>query len=309
MPTPARRLPLTALRTFEAAARHLSFKAAASELGVSATTVSNQIRQLEKDWGCKLFHRHTRAVSLTERGHSLSQVLTQAFNDIGAEVAKHFVDRRTTVTMAVGPIFGARWLGPRLARFGRDHPRIDLVVHHGSRITDAKQMQTDLAVDWGNGTWRGLQATPLLKAWYSPIISADLARDIGPLTHPSQLVRLTIIHQHDRSEWQNWLALAGCPDLIIDREVTIVDSNMVQQAVKDGQGVALGVFPLMEGDITSGQLIKPFPIDLRPSRAFHLLEHREARKNSAIRTVCEWIEAEARRMNINSVPEPGNAGQ
>ena len=76
MNRPTRRLPLTALRTFEAAARHLSFKQAADELCVSATTVSNQIRQLEKDWNCKLFHRHTRAVSLTEKGQSLATVLT-----------------------------------------------------------------------------------------------------------------------------------------------------------------------------------------------------------------------------------------
>ena len=81
-----RKLPLTALRTFEVAARRLSFKDAAEELCVSATTVSNQIRELERDWRCKLFIRKTRAVVLTDEGRSLSRVLTKAFNDIRAEV-------------------------------------------------------------------------------------------------------------------------------------------------------------------------------------------------------------------------------
>jgi LysR family transcriptional regulator, glycine cleavage system transcriptional activator len=103
---PTRRLPLTALRTFEAAARHLSFKHAAEELLVSATTVSNQIRQLEKDWGCKLFHRQTRAVDLTDAGRSLAEVLSRAFDDIRAEVELHSGASRKTVSIAVGPLFG-----------------------------------------------------------------------------------------------------------------------------------------------------------------------------------------------------------
>ena len=100
----ARTLPLTALRTFEVAARRLSFKEAADELCVSATTVSNQIRQLEADWKCKLFIRKTRAVVLTDEGRSLSQVVTRAFDDIRAEVEVHMNPGRKSVTLAVGPI-------------------------------------------------------------------------------------------------------------------------------------------------------------------------------------------------------------
>lgn len=295
------KLPLTALRAFEAAARHLSFKAAAEELCVSTTTVSNQIRQLEKDWGFKLFNRHTRAVSLTERGQALSQVTSKAFWDIRAEVERHVNVRKRAVSIAVGPIFGSRWLGPRLARFSRKNPRIELVVQQGARISGMSQMQTDLVVDWGMGKWNGLRETRLLEVQYSPIISPDLAREIGPLDDPAQLAAIPIIHQHDHTEWQNWFALAGCPDLVPDSEITIVDANTVQRAVKDGQGVALGVFPFMGRDVEAGALIKPFAIDLQPTRAYYLLERPNARQDPAVRTVCEWIEAEA------LVPEPVTA--
>ena len=122
------RLPLTALRTFEAAARRLSFKDAADELCVSATTVSNQIRQLEKDWGCQLFVRKTRSVVLTDAGRSMALVLARAFSYIRAEIEAHVASRSKSVTLAVGPIFGARWLAPRLAQFRAAHPKIDLII-------------------------------------------------------------------------------------------------------------------------------------------------------------------------------------
>ncbi|MEP4038031.1 LysR substrate-binding domain-containing protein [Pseudophaeobacter sp.] len=292
-----RHLPLTALRTFEAAARHLSFKEAAEELCVSATAVSNHVRQLEKDWDCKLFHRQTRAVTLTERGRSLSQVLTRSFADIRDEVENNVLTSPKRVTLAVGPIFGSRWLGPRLARFAKAHPEIELIVHHGPRITDAEQMKTDLAVDWGDGNWRNLYATEILNARYSPVISPDLAAQHPALTQPSQLAKLPILHQQDRSEWRNWFELAGCPDIDLDSEVIIEDSNMVQRAVKDGQGIALGVFPLMDAEVKSGQLIKPFDIDLLPSRSFYLLSRREVRKDATVQTVLDWIRDEVEQLN------------
>ena len=289
MTTQTRRLPLTALRTFEAAARHLSFKSAAEELFVSATTVSNQIRQLEKDWECKLFHRQTRAVVLTDAGRSLAKVLSSAFEDIRAEVDLHSSASRKTVTIAVGPIFGSRWLGPRLSKLAQEHPDIELVVHHGRRITSASQMTTEIAVDWGMGDWNKLEATKLMDTYYSPIV---LEQD-KMLSQPSDLANWHIIHQHDRSEWINWFAQAGCPNLHPKSEVVIVDSNMVQRAVKDGQGVALGVFPLMGGDVEKGQLAKPFIIDLAPSRAFYLLTPIGARQRKEVRIVCEWIKEQA----------------
>lgn len=294
MALPTRRLPLTALRSFEAAARHLSFKQAAAELCVSPTTVSNQIRGLERDWGCKLFHRYTRAVTLTERGQALADVLSGAFDEIRAEVDRQLTAARRTVTIAVGPIFGARWLGPRLARFAREHPEIELAVRHGPRIAGAAEMGTDLAVDWGEGAWRGLDAVRLLEVRYSPVASPSLIARHGGLDTPAALAGLPVIHQHDRSEWRNWFALAGCGAFSPSSEIVVEDANMVDRAVADGQGVALGVFPFMEEDVQSGRLVKPFEIDLTPARAFFLLSRPGARERAALRTVCDWIEAEAR---------------
>jgi len=284
-----RKLPLTALRTFEVAARRLSFKDAADELCVSATTVSNQIRELERDWRCKLFIRKTRAVVLTDEGRSLSRVLTKAFDDIRAEVEAFGQSTRKTVTLAVGPIFGTRWLVPRLAQFRSDLPNIELILHESPRITDAVMMGTHLAVDWGEGSWSGLQNYHLMDITYAPVLSKALMAERGGLKSPKNLARYSIIHQRDRSEWAAWLTLAGCADLTLKEEITITDTNMVMQAALEGQGVSLGIFPFVDQELKAGKLVKPFDIELKPTRSFYLLAKPSSERTPEVASVIRWL--------------------
>lgn len=284
-----RKLPLTALRTFEVAARWLSFKDAADELCVSATTVSNQIRQLERDWRCKLFIRKTRAVVLTDEGRSLSRVLTKAFDDIRAEVEVYGQSTRKTVTLAVGPIFGTRWLVPRLAQFRSDLPNIELILHDSPRITDAVMMGTHLAVDWGEGSWSGLQNYHLMDITYAPVLSKALMAERGGLKSPKNLARYTIIHQRDRSEWAAWLALAGCAGLTLKEEITITDTNTVMHAALEGQGVSLGIFPFVDQELKAGKLVKPFDIELKPTRSFYLLAKPSSERTPEVASVIRWL--------------------
>ena len=284
-----RKLPLTALRTFEVAARRLSFKDAADELCVSATTVSNQIRELERDWRCKLFIRKTRAVVLTDEGRSLSRVLTKAFDDIRAEVEAFGQSTRKTVTLAVGPIFGTRWLVPRLAQFRSDLPNIELILHESPRITDAVMMGTHLAVDWGEGSWSGLQNYHLMDITYAPVLSKALMAERGGLKSPKNLARYSIIHQRDRSEWAAWLALAGCAGLTLKEEITITDTNMVMEAAIEGQGVSLGIFPFVDQELKAGKLVKPFDIELKPTRSFYLLAKPSSERTPEVASVIRWL--------------------
>ncbi|MGR3622423.1 LysR family transcriptional regulator [Pseudophaeobacter sp.] len=121
MPTIRRsNLPLSALRTFEVAARHLSFKLAADGLFVSAAAVRNQIRHLEKDLNCKLFLIRIRDVDLTEAGQSLSQILTPSLNDVSHKLDRLTASENQKPTLTVGPVFGSRWMFPRLNGFRKD---------------------------------------------------------------------------------------------------------------------------------------------------------------------------------------------
>lgn len=291
-PKPSARLPLTALRTFEAAARRLSFKDAAEELCVTPATVSNQVRRLERDWGRPLFVRHTRRIELTEEGRALAAVLGRAFAEIRAEIDARFAPAAPTITLAVGPIFGARWLSPRLGRFRQRHPGIALSLRHGPRIASAAEMSSDVAIDWGIA-WPGLETTRLFGIVYAPVASPALIAACGGLERPRDLTRFPVIHQHDRSEWRNWLALAGAPDLAFAEETVVTDSNLVTQAALDGQCVALGIFPFVAAEVAAGRLVRPFAVDLHPERAYHLLSRPGARRDPDIAALCAWIEAEA----------------
>lgn len=288
-----RHLPLTALRTFEAAARLQSFKQAAAELSVTPATVSNQIRRLERDWGCLLFVRKTRQLILTDAGNSLAQVVSRAFEDISVEIDAQVTLTKKPVTLAVGPIFASRWLIPRLNRFRRQHPDIELILHHGPRITGMENMTTDVAVDWGMGNWSGLLSTHLLNIRYIPVVSPALVKAKGSLKEPADLVHFTILHQFDRSEWDAWLELAGAPKLDFVDETVIVDSNVITQAAIDGQGVALGIFPFIQAEVDDGRLICPLDIPLEPTRSYHLLTRPGPGKNAEVEALCNWLEKEA----------------
>jgi len=289
-----RRLPLNALRTFEAAARLESFKDAAEELGVSATTVSNQIRALERDWNSQLFIRKTRQVLLTDGGRSLAHVVKRSFDAIEREIALHTTVAKRRVALSVGPIFGSRWLMPRLKSLRRAQPEIELTLHHGPRITSVGMMTSPIAVDWGHGDWAGLEAVKLLDIVYSPIASPDLIGESGAILRPRDLARLPVIHQHDRSEWASWLALAGVAKLKFASETVILDSNVVTQAAIDGQGVALGIFPFIQDEVEAGRLVKLFDIDHAPTRSYYVLT-RPGRLSREIAIVRDWLLDEARR--------------
>jgi LysR family glycine cleavage system transcriptional activator len=286
-------LPLTALRTFEAAARLHSFKQAAQELNVTPATVSNQIRRLERDWNCPLFVRKTRQLVLTDTGRTLARVVGRAFDDIRAEIESRVTRLKKTVTLAIGPIFASRWLIPRLDRLRRQHPSIELLLHHGPRIAAAANMHTDIAVDWGEGGWSGLEAVHLFDIRYRPILSPILAQRLGGIATPADLARFTILHQHDRSEWRAWLQLAGVPGLELQEESVIDDSNVIVQAAIDGQGVALGTFPFLQPEVDSGRLACPLQITLKPKRSYHLLTRAGVSRNPEVDAVCHWLQNEA----------------
>ena len=289
-----RRLPLTALRTFEVAARLESFKDAAAELGVSSTTVSNQIRQLERDWNCLLFVRKPRLVVLTEAGQSLSRVVQQAFEAIQREIDGRFAETRSAVSIAVGAAFGARWLTPRLNKLRRDLPRIEISVHRGHRFAGPTDMPTPIAVDWGLGDWPGLEAQYLLGITYAPVLSPRLAASIGGIRSPSDLARLPIVHQQERVEWRAWLDAAGASNVRFTDELLIDDSNIALQAALDGQGVALGIFPFVDSEVRAGRLLKPFAQELTPTRSYFLLTKPGARRRPEIAAICDWLLREAR---------------
>lgn len=206
-----RRLPsLSALRSFEAAARLQSFKLAAEELSVSATSISHQVRALEETLEVRLFLRKTRAVELTQEGRILLQATGNGFDTIAAGVERLRREQRRSVTLSTTPSFAARWLVPRLASFNAGHPDIALNIQASNSPVDLAGGAADLAVRGGGGHFTGLHARRLLQAGFAPVASPRLK-----LRKASDVARHPLIHfdwqrgLKSAITWDKWAKAAG----------------------------------------------------------------------------------------------------
>ncbi len=268
-----RRLPsLKALRAFEAGARCLSFTRAAEELSVTQTAISHQVRQLEEDLGVKLFERRPRELTLTPAGSTLYPVVAEAFDRISETVTRIRArpeSRPLTVTLT--PTFGSRWLAQRLGRFWREHPDVDLRLHHSVQLVDLLREDVDLAVRWGRGEWRGLTAERLMRAQATPLCSPALCKGQKPLRTPSDLKHHTLIHQKDHQEWIEWLAAAGVDDVDGRRGPVIDDANAIIQSTMEGHGVMIAIPEVLGEEIASGKLVAPFVTRPDPAFAYYLV--------------------------------------
>src|SRR5215831_11574161 len=167
--------PLIELRAFEAAARHMSFKNAAAELGVTPTAVSHQIRLLEQYCGRALFRRRPRPLSLTQAGARLFPVVRdglEAFATALAAIRRHG-DRqplRVTTTNA----FASRWLVPRLSRWRKLRPDAPLDVIGTDSVIDLRAGDADVAIRYARASPRDGRAEQFLQDTFWPICSAQL---------------------------------------------------------------------------------------------------------------------------------------
>jgi LysR family glycine cleavage system transcriptional activator len=268
-----RRLPsLNALRAFEAGARLLSFTRAAAELSVTQTAISHQVRQLEDDLGVKLFERRPRELALTPAGTTLYPVLAEALDRIAETVTRiRSQPESRPLSVSLTPTFGSRWLAQRLGRFWRQHPDIDLRLHHSVQLADLLREDVDIAVRWGRGDWAGLDAERLMRAQATPLCSPTLCTGPKPIRSPSDLKHHTLIHQKDYQEWSEWLAAAGVADVNGQRGPVIDDANAIIQSAMEGHGVMIGIPEVLSDEIASGKLVAPFETRPDPAFAYYLV--------------------------------------
>jgi LysR family glycine cleavage system transcriptional activator len=292
----ARKLPpLNALRAFEAAARHLSFKRAAAELHVTQAAVSHQVRALESQLGMPLFARLHRALALTPAGARYLPALSDAFDRLDeATLALRARPRTPRLVLSVVPSFGANWLVPRLGAFRARHPGIDLVVLSSSELADFARDPVDVGIRFGPGRWPGVRADLLLAEEYLPVVSPKLARGRRSLRKPDDLRRHTLLHDETHDAWRAWLASAGVTGVDPERGVVFSDSSQLVAAAAAGQGVALARKLLAAPHLRARTLVQPFKGSVPAEFAYYVVCAESRADEPAIRAFRQWILAEAR---------------
>ena len=278
-----------ALKAFEAAARHMSFKRAAEEMFVTATAISHQIKTLEQQLNCSLFDRQTRQVQLTQQSQILFNTLRKAFDDIDESIRQvESFSQRDVVTLGLGPIIGTRSLAPRLGDFWSQHENIDLRLHQTSFPMHQSLEHFDLAIAWGTGYWPDMEAEPFIDIEFTPVLSPELEQP----QNETDLLQLPLIHQKNRKAWRQWLSAAGLDQDIQIEGTVIDDSNLVLQAALSGQGVALGVLPFVEADIAEGRLVRSFELAVKPEEAYYLIYRNGSLRKAEVGVLREWLVGE-----------------
>jgi DNA-binding transcriptional LysR family regulator len=267
MQTALRTRPIAAgaLRAFEAVARHLNFRAAAQELALTQPAVSRQIQALEDDVGARLFLRHTRAVELTGAGEQLLAAVTNALPRIDAAVRqiRQSAGRRS-VALTTFASFASMWLIPRMERFQRDHPDMDIRIDASDAIIDLELSDIDLALRHGPENKMPPGAIRLFGEQLTPMASPWLLKSGAPVRSAPDLLQFTLIEdaypvQQDWLTWRGWFDERGFPALQPKRWLYFNYSYQMVQAALAGQGVVLARLALIAESLASGDLVEALP--------------------------------------------------
>jgi LysR family glycine cleavage system transcriptional activator len=282
------RLPLTALRAFEAAGRHQSFRLAAGELAVSEAAISRQVRDLEAMLGEPLFLRQHRAVHLTTTGARLLAEVTKSFDIMDAALNETRLGQRAQeFTVSVEPTFATLFLVPRLAAFSAAHPSVVVNLEVGSALAELDGEAVHLAIrhSLAQSNWPRSEARHLLDVRLTPMLKQDAGlQSTDPRAWSGEI---QLLHDESHDSWSEWIALAGASHAP-RRGATFSDSAVALQAAASGQGVALGSRILAKGLLESRALIAPFQHEL-PHGAYWLLARNFEKLSKAQVTFCSWL--------------------
>lgn len=295
---PDRLPPLTALRAFDAAARHMSFSKAADELHVTPAALSYQIKSLEEHLGAPLFRRFNRAVELTEAGRALAPGAKDGFQTLAVawRSAERLQDNQT-LTVTAGPAFTAKWLAPRLYEFAQAHPEVELRFSASLKIMDFGRDAIDVAIRFGYGPDPGLYSLALADEWIAPVMTPDLA---ARYPTPQSLTEAPLIIDHSIDfldppcDWVTWFRAMGV-DFTEGHGPQFSQADHAVDAALAGVGVVLGRRALVVKDIAEGRLVMPFPTALGTGARFRFICPEGSENRPQVKAFRDWMLAEIDR--------------
>jgi LysR family glycine cleavage system transcriptional activator len=292
---------LNALRAFEAAARHLSFVAAADELNVTPPAISQQIRTLEEYLDAPLFVRSKVGVTLTPQARDAYPDIRDGLLQLAAGLNKlRGSGQDRLVTLSVPPSFAAKWLLPRIDAFREQYPQFDIRLDTTDRLVDFAAEGIDLGVRYGLGGYRGLETEKLFDEEVFPVCSPALLAQESQRADLDWLARMTLIHDTTSDfdptfpTWRTWLLGHGMAGVDHTRGLRMNSSVLAIQAAIEKQGVTLARSVIVDGDLKAGRLVRPFDFVEATRCAYYVVYPKESLNSPKVQALRDWLLAEAR---------------
>ncbi|QQK04642.1 transcriptional regulator GcvA [Burkholderia anthina] len=284
--------PLNALRAFEASARHLNFRLAADELGVTQGAVAQQVRHLENAVDVQLFRRLPRGLALTRDGLEYFSSVQRALQII-ADATEALGQRATILTVSTTPSFASKWLIPRLSDFSRLHPDIEVRVIADERLATFKADGVDIAIRLCKPPFPpGLTGELLFPLDIFAVGSPKLLDGNPPIRKPADLSKHVLLHDaHDL--WPEFIhKLDGKVRADPTKGPRFSQTLLAIDAAVAGQGIALTSEPLVERDIADGRLRRAFDFSFPMTLGFHVVFPQANAHSEALEAMRDWLFAQ-----------------
>ena len=285
------------LRSFDATARHLSFTKAATELFLTQSAVSRQIKTLEDQIGMPLYVRGIRKLTLTDAGNRLAKTVDTVLRELEATVTSlDAVPQARTLGISTTVSFAALWLIPRLGDFRARYPNVDVRVSATSEVQDIKRKRLDIAIRYARPERISQGAQVLFHEEVFAVCSPGLYTNPDrPLREPSDLQNHVLLHMDDACGewnwymWSSWLESMGLPSLRPASAVRFSQYDQMIQAAVAGQGIALGRDPLIRKLLTGRSLVAPFQEKRISSGTYYLVVEPNSEINPDVLNFKSWL--------------------
>ena len=288
---PSQRVPpLKALRVFNVAGQHLSFKLAAEELHLTASAVSHQVKKLESFLGMPLFVRKTRALELTGPGRKYHEFLANMFARLETETHQLWAEYgRHIVRLCLPPFFASELFLPKLGEIKALMPDTDIRVMTQPSLMKVHPADADLSILLGMDEWPDLKTIPLFSRRMVAACAPALKDEFGISTYSDLDERTLIVHENRPKTWDIWAQALGIQPPKANKILRFDSMASVVQAASEGHGIAVVSWPLSRNWFDAGKLVPVFSDRVATKERFYLAHRPEEANRKEVKRLIDWI--------------------
>lgn len=284
------RVHLNGLRAVETVARLGSLAAAAAELNVSVSAVSQQVKRTEKQLAQALFERTPAGLVPTEFGTVFAARLSAGFRELAQAVALADEASECTLVVSVAPAFASKWLLPRLSRHFARHPNVLLRIDASARIADLDRSDIDIAIRLGDGKWPGGRAELLLAQEVFPVCAPSIAARLKSIEDLAQTCAIT--DERAMISWDSWFEAAGVEPVTFLKGARFTDPMLCLESAIAGHGVMLAWQLLTADALADGRLVAPFGVRAESGLGYWMVTSATKSESRKVRDFKIWIREE-----------------